>query len=105
MRSGRPSFIVQPVKSMKALEDIQNLLAGTCPAPPTDEVTAANVGSRSNAFAAAEGAPANAVRTLPRPCCPCCPSHSSGSVAARSLPAECVAPHRTASTMAHACRR
>ena len=25
---------------MKALEDIQNLLAGTCPAPPTDEVTA-----------------------------------------------------------------
>ena len=40
MRSGRPSFIVQPVKSMKALEDIQNLLAGTCPAPPTDEVTA-----------------------------------------------------------------
>ena len=57
MRSGRPSFIALPVKSDKALEDIRNLLAGTCPAPPTDEVTAANVGSRSNAFAAAEGAP------------------------------------------------
>ena len=45
------------MKSSKALADIQNLLAGTCPPPVGDEVTAANADSRSNAFAAAEGAP------------------------------------------------
>ena len=41
----------------KALADIQILLAGTCPPPVGEEVTAANVGSRSNTFAAAEGVP------------------------------------------------
>ena len=45
------------VKSSKAIADIRNLLAGTCPPPVGDEVTAANADSRSNAFAAAEGAP------------------------------------------------
>ena len=45
------------VKSSKALADIRNLLAGTCPSPVGDDVTAANADSRSNAFAAAEGAP------------------------------------------------
>jgi len=45
------------MKSSRALADIQNLLAGTCPPPVGDEVTAANADSRSNAFAAAEGAP------------------------------------------------
>ena len=88
MRSGRPSFIVQPVKSMKALEDIQNLLAGTCPAPPTDEVTAANVGSRSNTFAAAEGAPTHPAPSLwpllPEPE----PKAATGSLAACSLPGD-----------------
>ena len=99
MRSGRPSFIAPPVKSNKALEDIRNLLAGTCPAPPTDEVTAANVGSRSNAFAAAEGAPTNPILTLHRACCPCCPSPSpsdglvSRLLAARRGPSESYAPY------------
>lgn len=45
------------IKTSKALADIQNLLAGTCPPPVDDVVTAANADSRSNAFAAAEGAP------------------------------------------------
>tara|TARA_B100000795_G_scaffold209979_1_gene163547 strand:+ start:166 stop:321 length:156 start_codon:yes stop_codon:yes gene_type:complete len=48
---------MQKPMSSKALADIQNLLAGTCPPPVDDVVTAANADSRSNAFAAAEGAP------------------------------------------------
>ena len=88
MRSGRPSFIALPVKSDKALEDIRNLLAGTCPAPPTDEVTAANVGSRSNTFAAAEGAPTHPAPSLwpllPEPE----PKAATGSLAACSLPGD-----------------
>ena len=110
MRSGRPSFIAPPVKSNKALEDIRNLLAGTCPAPPTDEVTAANVGSRSNAFAAAEGAPTNPILTLHRACCPCCPSPSpsdglgSRSLAARRGPSESYAPYAFPCPLT-ACRR
>ena len=89
MRSGRPSFIALPVKSDKALEDIRNLLAGTCPAPPTDEVTAANVGSRSNAFAAAEGAPTDPTLTLPEPAAPAARSRVQGrdGLGSRSLAA------------------
>lgn len=42
------------VKSSKALADIRNLLAGTCPPPVDKEVSDANADSRSNEFAAAE---------------------------------------------------
>ena len=55
------------VKSSKALADIRNLLAGTCPSPVGDEVTAANADSRSNAFAAAEGAPRPSLPPAPQP--------------------------------------
>lgn len=55
------------VKSSKALADIQNLLAGTCPPPVGDEVAAANAESRSNAFAAAEGAPRPSLPPAPSP--------------------------------------